>query len=153
MKHLRSRILVLGLMFILLGGTGLYARYGRGLRKNAAVQYYDARTEKVISGKIVKIKTVDSFGYGNRNYKSVELEVKANTKTYVVHIGPEWYVNDKVNLKVGDKITVTGSYTKVNSKYMIIVREIKRNGKTYRFREKDGVPIWAGANRKYRRRK
>ncbi len=148
MKHLKFKIAALSLTFLMLSGAVLNARHGRrnGANRYSANRYYDTHSIKIVSGKITKIQTVNGFGY--RNYKTIQLTVKANTKTYSVHLGPDWYVNDKVTLKVGDKITVTGSYTKINSKYLLLGRELKKNGTIYLFRRTDGTPYWAGYNRK-----
>ena len=146
MKHLKVKTIAISLTLIMLRGAALLARHGQGdgFRRYSVARYYNTGTEKTITGEIVKIQTV--AGLRNRCYNSTQLTVKTDTKTYTVYLGPIWYVNDKIKLKAGDKITITGSYIKVNSNYLLLARELKRDGKTYKFRRTDGTPYWAGYN-------
>ncbi len=147
MKQLILRLILFTLTLSFLFYGNLLARYGKGYY---LTRHYDTTKEKTISGKIIKIEYVNFINNGR--FQATQLTIKANTKTYVVHLGPEWYISDIVKLKKGEKITVTGSYIKIDSKYLLIAKELKKDGKIYKFRRNDGTPYWSGYRRnKYRR--
>lgn len=85
-------------------------------------------------GKIDSVK-------GTLELNDGEWYVKASGDKYLIHIGPDFYRDEiKLQLKSGKAVIVTGyMYQK-----SIAPQTISYNGKIYRFRDNNGVPMWSG---------
>ena len=70
-----------------------------------------------------------------------EWAIVSNGKTYDAHFGKESYREEQgVELKEGKTVTIEGR----RLGDAVVVCVLKMDGKTTRFRDKDGRPMWAG---------
>src|SRR6056297_1351897 len=74
------------------------------------------------------------------------LRLKVDTKdgqSVTVYGGPKDFAMDQgLKIKRGDRISITGSKTKVDQKTAIMASEIEGRGKTIKLRDKNGTPQW-----------
>jgi len=109
---------------------------GRGMNSDRAWKNYDPATVEKISG------TVESVGTHERGGIHIILSTAAGNIS--VHLGPDFYVNQRITLSKGDVVTVTGSRVKYNGADAIIAKSVEKNGKTVELRHDDGTPYWQG---------
>jgi hypothetical protein len=118
------------------GGWGQGGQYQR---------LYDVKTVESISGEVLrieKIKPMKGMSAG------VHLVLKEANGEMSVHLGPEWYVERQdFEIKVGDKIEVTGSKVTFQGKPALIAAEVKKNNDVLKLRDNDGFPYWSGWRR------
>jgi len=118
------------------GGWGQGGQYQR---------LYDVKTVESISGEVLrieKIKPMKGMSAG------VHLVLKEANGEMSVHLGPEWYVERQdFEIKVGDKIEVTGSKVPFQGKPALIAAEVKKNDDVLKLRDNDGFPYWSGWRR------
>ena len=50
----------------------------------------------------------------------------------------------KFAVKVGDKVSATGSQVTLNNQPALIAREVKVNDTTLKLRDDQGLPVWRG---------
>jgi hypothetical protein len=86
---------------------------------------------------------------GTLGEENGEWILEAGKKTYLLHFGNRAYLaGTGMPLKDGKEITVEGSVLDDD----IIVFNATLDGKTYGFRDKSGVPLWAQDGERFRRR-
>lgn len=120
-------------------GSDLTAGRGSG---NGAGRVYDPSTVESISGTVSDIRYVEN---GCCNYKNgVHATLKIGEKYMAVHLGPRWYLDEKIEIKKNDRLEVTGSKIKFGNDYAMIAKTIKKGTKEIKLREDDGTPLWAG---------
>jgi len=104
---------------------------------------YDLNTEVKLEGEIMDTVEQDSG--------SKIIMLKSNKKTYQLHTGPWWYLEESgVSLKKGDRVEVTGSKTyDKEGNLVLIIYDLKHLGKerTYKFRDNNMRPLWQGRGR------
>ncbi len=101
---------------------------------------YDPKTETTINGVIQEVKDVP----GPRGRTGTHLVVKAGEDVYDVHVGPTWYLTqEKYAFTKGDQVEVTGSRVSYQGGQAIVARQIKKDGKTWTLRDKQGIPLWS----------
>jgi len=64
-----------------------------------------------------------------------------------VYLGPAHYLAgpwQAKHLKLGDKVTVTGSQVTVSGEPLMIATTVKRENEILRLRDKEGIPEWIG---------
>ena len=125
-----TAVFISGLFFAVEAGNG------RGMNSDRAWRNYDPATVEKITGTVEKTGTYDRGG--------VHVTLSTPSGKIDIHLGPDFYVNDKVTLKKGDIITVTGSRVKYNGADVIIARSVEKDGKTVELRHEDGTPYWQG---------
>ncbi len=115
------------------GGWGANGRYSR---------MYNPATEQTLTGEVVSVNyQVPMKGMSKGLHVILDVE---GTK-YDVHVGPQWFLDKQdTGLAVGDKISVTGSYTSIMQKEALIAKQLVKGGKVLVLREDTGRPIWAG---------
>ncbi|MCC2642875.1 MAG: hypothetical protein K0S45_3288 [Nitrospira sp.] len=79
-----------------------------------------------------------------------QLRLKTGDDTLVVHLGPQWFMEQQVQrlqLDVGREVEVQGSRETVNGKPVLVAAEIRndRRDEQLRLRHPSGVPVWAGS--------
>ncbi len=118
------------------GGWGMGTNYGR---------MYSPATVETLEGSILKIEKITPFK--GMNY-GIHIIVKTDEEEIPVHLGPGWFIENQENeLKVKDKIKVTGSKITYNDKPAVIAAEIKKGDETLVLRDKGGFPVWSGWRR------
>ncbi len=75
-----------------------------------------------------------------------QLRLKTGDDTLVVHLGPQWFMEQQVQrlqLDVGREVEVQGSRETVNGKPVVVAAEIRndRRDKQLRLRHPSGVPV------------
>jgi sporulation protein YlmC with PRC-barrel domain len=90
------------------------------------------------------IESVGSFYPVSESAPGTCLNLKTKDDTLVtVYAGPKHFtMQQNLDLKSGNKISVTGSRTMVNGKSVIIASELQVEGKTLRLRDQNGKPEW-----------
>ena len=90
------------------------------------------------------IESVGSFYPVSGSAPGTCLNVKTNDGTLVtVYAGPQHFtMQQNLDLKSGNKLSVTGSRTMVNGKSVIIASELQVGGKSLRLRDQNGKPEW-----------
>jgi DNA/RNA endonuclease YhcR with UshA esterase domain len=108
--------------------------------KDDAVPKYDVAAEKKFKVIVDEVKDREcpiSHGLGSH------LLVKADNKTYEVHVAPTKLVKDyEAVFQKGDELEITGIKTTFQGVDAILVREIKHGNDTFVFRDPQGKPIW-----------
>ena len=121
------------------GGGG----WGPGTPYN---RLYDPKTVETIGGEVVSIdKILPLKGMSS----GVHLAVKTEKETILVHLGPQWYLqNQDVKIEPKDKIEVKGSRINFQGKPAMIAMEIKKGDEVLRLRDENGFPVWSGWRRR-----
>jgi len=107
---------------------------------------YDPQTVTTISGVVVSLTPPQAeAGLPYLAY----LTLRTETGKIKVFLGPSLYVDKlPVQIKVLDKIQVTGSKVTWEGKPVILAAEVKKAGQIMKLREPDGTPAWSGRGRK-----
>ena len=119
---------------------------GRGMGPGAGSRMYDPQTEVTLKGEVTELGTYPSMGPGaarGMNYRGVIL--KTDQGDLRVHLGPAWYMDEqKLAIKKGDTLEVTGAKTTQDQETVILAREITMDGKKITLRDSQGFPVWRG---------
>ncbi|MEZ4743849.1 MAG: hypothetical protein R3B45_15630 [Bdellovibrionota bacterium] len=122
---------------LLIAGPG--SGWGMSSRYN---QMFDTKSVVEIEG------TVEEVLYRSplRGMSSgVHLRVKAKDKTYEVHLGPKWYIdNQEAKIEKGDQIKIAGSKIKFDGADAIIAESVTKGDQMLVLRDNSGRPNWAG---------
>jgi sporulation protein YlmC with PRC-barrel domain len=105
---------------------------------------FDLKTIKTISGQVIKIDQVSEFGFGLQMRLTVFIDKK---EILPVYLGPAFYLVgpwQAKHLKLGDKITVSGSQVTVGGEPLMVAMTVKRGNEVLRLRDQDGIPAWIG---------
>lgn len=105
---------------------------------------YDDDKREMIQGVIADIETV-TLKDGAR---FMQILVQSAEHPVRVHLGPDWYMSDKINrleLDVGRAVQVVGSYNVVAGQRVLVAGEITntRRNEHLRLRHPSGIPAWA----------
>ena len=99
---------------------------------------YDPSAETKITGSIEQIKTTDTMCH-----TGTHLMVKTDTAETEVGLGPTQFLKDqKLKLKKGDTVEVTGATATTAQGKVFIARQITTGGKTVTLRDEKGTPTW-----------
>jgi hypothetical protein len=147
MKYYPSFMIVLFMVGILITpGSSVAQRgmKGHGQHSGAGIQsnrLYDVKTVETIKGEVSALDTLLPQK-GMRG--GIHIMLKTDKETISVHLGPSWFMEkQKVNVKVGDKISVTGSRITYDEKPAIIAAEIKNGETVLKLRDEAGLPLWS----------
>lgn len=117
-----------------------------GGRKSRYDQTYNTQTYTKINGQVMSIEKVVSQKGASAG---IHMTVKTKTGTYTVHLGPKWYLDKQgVPINTGDQVEVGGSKVTIDSKPVIIAKEVIKEGHTLKLRDEDGKPLWSGKGNK-----
>ena len=135
----KYKILIILCLFLV---TYVSAQPGRGLNRGNITRLYDTSTVETITGKILKIDTVQS-GYGR--FPGILVTLKTEKQETKIYTAPSWYLDEqKIKFNTGDSLSVTGSRVTFQDKPLIITKEFNYHNKKNIIREENGTPVWAG---------
>lgn len=120
----------------------------RALRSAAQVtlllmRLYNPKTITTVTGGVESLGTLPPKSQVEEAIRSAVLKTEQGKIT--VYLGPDWYLNEqKIALKAGDQVEVTGSKTSLAKGLQpaVIVRDLKVAGKSVSLRDAKGVPTW-----------
>ncbi len=119
------------------------AQQGQGPGQQARM--YNPATEKTVKGSVEEIKTVT----GRHGWNGTHLTLKAEDKTFDVHLGPASFLKEKgFSFEKGDQIEVTGATAEIGGSETLIARQVKKGDKTLVLRDAQGIPKWSGGWRR-----
>lgn len=124
---------------------------GRGMRGTAGraspgARVYQPETEATLEGTVA---AVQELGWGPWTGTHVQLD--STDGTVWVHLGPSQFLSSqKLQLKKGNRLTVTGSRVEMDGQDVIIARQVQSGGTSVTLRNEQGVPVWSGGGRRYR---
>lgn len=103
---------------------------------------YDPSRVETIQGTVLEIQ---GGNRGNRMPHGMYLQIKTNTETLGLHVGPAWYL-DQQNFQIqpNDVVEVTGTRVNWGGQQSLIVGEIKKGNQTLQLRDENGYPRWMG---------
>ena len=144
MKSLNQLLLGMSMALLVLTVFPLvYAQQGPGPGQQGRM--YNPANEKTVKGTVEEVKTVT----GRHGWNGTHLTLKAEDKTFDVHLGPSSFLKEKgFNFEKGDQIEVMGSTTEVGGSEALIAREVKKGDKTLVLRDAQGIPKWSGGWRR-----
>jgi hypothetical protein len=121
--------------------------YCQGPKTGGGGRFYNPGTETTVTGTVQQVKTVS--GRAGRGWGGLHLDVKTDSGTLDVHLGPAAFIAAK-NFKFtkGDRVEVTGSKVTYEGHEAIIAREVKMGSKVLTLRDTQGVPEWSGGRRR-----
>ncbi len=134
--------MVLLVSLILIATTSLLSQQERYLK------YYRVDKVKTITGKITAVKTEPS--YRSKEFTVIYLQEKKSGEKYRVEVAPRWFYS--MDLMIGSRIQVTGSFARNGNINMIMTRYITFRGERFLFRDKMGFPMWRGQRPQHMRR-
>jgi len=139
--------LIFTIAFIILAGPLLTVswaqqRSGKGMNKQMYTRGFNTETVETIEGEVVEIAYNPSKKTGAT--MGVHMEVKTDTATVAVHLGPTWYMVEQEPIRKGEMVIVTGSRITYNGAPAIIAATVKRNERTLQLRDHNGYPVWRG---------
>jgi hypothetical protein len=103
---------------------------------------YDPAKEVTVTGTVEEV--VQQPAQGRMPMGGVHLMLKTADKTVEVHVGPNFFLNEKkVTFAKGDQVQVIGAEFEQNGTKGIIAREIKRGDTTLTLRDEKGIPKWS----------
>jgi hypothetical protein len=104
---------------------------------------YDVSTETTITGTVQ-----DVLRPQNGRMMGIHLTVKTATETIEVHLGPSDFIaNAGFSFAKGDSVQVLGSIVMMDDGEFLIAREITKDGKTLKLRDKTGRPCGRAEDR------
>lgn len=115
---------------------------------------YDPKTEATFTGTVDEIRggpgrlgwlmRVHTFGVGHKGAEDRELLLETDTDTLLIHLGPATFLRDrKIEIKNGDRLSVTGSRVTIGDSQVVLAREIRRNDAAWTLRTATGQPLWS----------
>jgi hypothetical protein len=118
---------------------------------------YDPKTEGIFSGTVTDVKAggpgrlgwlmkVHTLGLGHKGVQEKQLLLKTDTDTVRIHLGPTAFLTDqKVEVRKGDTLAVTGSRVTIGDSQLVLAREIRKADTTWTLRDAGGQPRWSVA--------
>lgn len=101
---------------------------------------YDKKTEVTLTGTVESVMEVPGTG----GMSGTHLELKTETETIHVHLGPTAFVAKQgVAFAQHDHVSVTGSRIKGEGFEAILARSVKTGDKTITLRDEKGMPRWS----------
>lgn len=152
-----KRVVGIGLVVVLLGIAAVVSaepwqgRKGGGgwCREEGAGpgrMMYDPAKAETVAGEVA---AVEQFSGGRRMGQGVGLKLKTPAETLLVHLGPQWFIEQQgeMSIKAGDKVEVKGVKTVRRGQDVFIAGEVKKGSEVLKLRDEKGIPLWAGWKR------
>jgi hypothetical protein len=107
---------------------------------------YDPAKAETVQGEVT---AVEKIGGGGRRGPGIGLKLKTASGELVVHLGPQWYIEQQgeVPIKAGDTVEIKGVKASGGGKDFFLAGEVKKGGDVLKLRDDNGVPLWAGWRR------
>jgi hypothetical protein len=124
---------------------------------------YDPNNEAILTGTVADIRgggpgrlgwlmRVHTFGLGHKPADDKQLLMKTDTDTIRIHLGPTAFLNSqKIEIKEGDRLVVTGSRVTLGDSQVVLAREIRKGDTVWTLRNAAGQPLWSTAQPETRR--
>lgn len=110
-------------------------------RGQAYDRLYDANLEVVLPAVVTR---VEKFTPREGMAEGVRAQVQYRGELLWVHLAPAaWLAAQRWELAEGTKVTITGSYLRIDGERVILAATLERDGRTLRLREPSGKPAWA----------
>lgn len=104
---------------------------------------YDPKTVTTVKGTVESLGM--AMGAGRRQRGAMSVNLKTDKGTLPVHLAPIWYLHiQKITVKPGVTMEVTGSQVSLEGKPHIVARQIKVDDTVIQLRDEQGLPLWAG---------
>lgn len=105
---------------------------------------FDAKNVKTIQGTVQSIGNFQPEGAAPGSSGGLRIRLTTDDGNLAtVYAGPQWYAQQHdFYVKPGDKISVTGSQTKVGWRPVLVASQIKAGDKTLLLRNENGQPVW-----------
>ncbi len=113
------------------------AGWGRG---QAYDKLYDRNLEVVVPG---VVKKVENFTPMPGMAEGVRTQIESRGELLWVHLAPAaWLAAQKLELKPGDEVLVTGSYVRLGDHRVVLAATIEDGAQQIRLRDDSGKPAW-----------
>lgn len=103
---------------------------------------YDVKSQSEFSAIIKKIE-IEEWDTRNGKTAGVYLTVECSDKVYLVPLGPEWYVRNIADLKLEQRLLITGVARKTGGPPIILPKSITVGTMDVFLRNYDGRPMWS----------
>jgi hypothetical protein len=149
---------IIGMVLVLVAATAAFAQPWQGwkdcggwCRENGGGpggpgRMYDPAKAETVKGEVVAVEKV---GEGRKMGPGIGLKLKTASGELVVHLGPQWYIEQQgeVPIKAGDTVEVKGVKASRGGKEFFLAGEVRKGGDILKLRDDSGVPLWAGWRR------
>lgn len=124
---------------------------------------YDTISEATFTGTVADIRgggpgrlgwlmRVHTLGLAHKGADDTQLLLKTDTDTVRIHLGPTAFLNDrKVEIRTGDRLTVTGSRVPAGDAQVVLARDIRKGDTVWALRNAGGQPLWSTTEPERRR--
>jgi len=104
---------------------------------------YDPAKAETMKG---RVEAVEQIAGRRGRGQGIGLKLKTDAGTLIVHLGPQWYVEQQGNVKIsaGDAVEITGVKARRRDQDVFIAAEVKRGEDVLKLRGENGIPLWAG---------
>ncbi len=137
-----ARVAFLTSLSIALAAASLAAQAPRGPR------LYDVTTVVTLKGTVEEVMQVSGPGRMGGGAGGVQLKLKTDKETVVVHLGPRFYLEEQnFKLAKGDAVEVIGSRVKLEGEEIVVAREVVKDKTRLKLRTEDGMPLWSPGRR------
>jgi len=98
---------------------------------------YQAASEVTMRGEVLYVAESAA------SWAGVYVIVKDRNNEIEIHLAPAPFLaKERIDLKVGDTIKVTGSRTQWKSSEIVLARELTAHSRTVQLRSASGAPLW-----------
>lgn len=128
-----------GVVLLTVGLAGFAVNRGiRSLKRYS--RSFDPDNLEDVTGTVLEVLKTRDNSYDTRG---IILLLDVEDEILEVHVGPTWFVERQIRaFKTGEELRVTGSVVPYHGEDVLVVQNITRGKKTYRFRQDDGSPYW-----------
>lgn len=107
-------------------------------------KHFDPKNVKTVQGTVQSVGTFQPEGAAPGTSGGLRIRLTTDDGNLVtVFAGPQWYAQQHdFFVKPGDKISVTGSETKIGWRPVLVASQIKAGDRTLQLRSETGQPLW-----------
>ena len=127
-------------------GPGMNRRAMRGAAQGTLilVRSYNPQTVTTMKGGVESLSTLPPKSQAAGAIRSAVLKTEQGNIT--VYLAPLSFMEEqKISLKAGDELEVTGSKVTLGQQPALIVKDLRVGGKSINLRNDRGVPVWMEA--------
>jgi len=128
-----------GITLLTAGFVGFAISRGiRSLKKYS--RPFDPENLQEATGIILEVFRAKESSYDTRG---IILLLDVEDEILEVHVGPTWYVEHQVrSFRTGEEVAVIGSMVSYRGEDILVVQQLEKGKKQYRFRDDEGSPYW-----------